>query len=80
MQTANPSPSEIEQHIRDRIRALLTEQEAAEFLDLKAGTLAVWRSVGRYPELRYVKIGRNIRYRVTDLESFLQSRTRSATA
>lgn len=35
---------------------LLDERAAAEILDLKPGTLSIWRSTGRYP-LPYVKIG-----------------------
>jgi excisionase family DNA binding protein len=53
---------------------LLTDTEAAEYLGLKRGTLQVWRCTKRYP-LAYLKIGRNIRYRQSDLDAFLQSRT-----
>jgi len=50
---------------------LLTEYEAAQILDLKPGTLQVWRSTKRYP-LPYVKLGRLIRYRRSDLDDFLR--------
>lgn len=53
--------------------ALLTDEQAAEYLGLKRGTLQVWRCTKRYP-LAYLKIGRNIRYRQSDLDAFLQSR------
>jgi Helix-turn-helix domain len=72
MQPASPVISEIVQRGRD----LLTEQEAADFLDLKPGTLAVWRSTGRY-KLGFVKVGAWVRYRRADLEAWLASRTRA---
>jgi excisionase family DNA binding protein len=54
---------------------LLTPEEAAAFLKTEARTLAVWRCTGRY-QLRYVKIGRHVRYKRADLEAFIASRTR----
>lgn len=53
---------------------LLTTDEAAKVLDVKPGTLEVWRAAGRY-QLPYVKVGRNIRYRRRDLLAFLEKRT-----
>jgi excisionase family DNA binding protein len=51
-------------------RALLTSKEAAEFLSIPEGTLAQWRSQRRGPQ--YVKLeGRLVRYRLTDLETYL---------
>ena len=52
---------------------LLNEEKAAEVIDVKPGTLSVWRCTKRYP-LKYVKIGRLIRYRRGDLRSFAASR------
>lgn len=49
---------------------LLTRREAAEFLGIKENTLAVWACTQRY-DLPYVKIGRLIKYRRTDLEQFI---------
>lgn len=56
-------------------KATLNPAEAAELLGVNAHTLAVWRSTSRY-DLPYIKIGRKIRYRVSDLENWLQHRTR----
>lgn len=53
---------------------LMTEEAAAVFLDVKRGTLQVWRCTKRYP-LPYVKVGRLVRYRRGDLQAFLQART-----
>ncbi len=57
-------------------RELLDESESAHYLGLAPGTLGVWRSTGRY-KLPFVKIGRNVRYRRTDLDAWLLSRTRA---
>lgn len=53
---------------------LLTESEAAKFLDVKVCTLQVWRSTGRYA-LPYVKVGRNVRYVQSNLIHWLSART-----
>ena len=53
---------------------LLTEVETAAYLGLKAPTLATWRCTQRY-ELPFVRVGRAIRYRRTDIEKFLANRT-----
>jgi len=58
---------------------LLTRAEAAAYLGCKPQTLAMWASTKRY-NLRYVKVGRSVRYRVSDLEAFLNSRTVGAAA
>lgn len=54
---------------------LLTEEQAAIVLDVKnPQTLAVWRSNKRYA-IPYIKIGRNVRYRLGDLQDWMNSRT-----
>ncbi|WP_316354696.1 helix-turn-helix transcriptional regulator [Candidatus Trichorickettsia mobilis] len=50
---------------------LLNRKEAAEFLGVKESTLAHWKCTGRY-NLASVKIGRLVKYRVTDLEKFVE--------
>lgn len=52
---------------------LLTEQQAAPLLGVKPSTLQVWRCSKRYP-LAYIKSGRLVRYRRSDIEAFLESR------
>ena len=54
---------------------LLDERQTAEFLNVSPGTLSVWRSTGRY-HLPFVKVGRKVRYRRSDLEAWLESRAR----
>ncbi len=52
---------------------MLSRQEAAIFLSIKIGTLAMWKSHKRY-DLPYIKVGRHIRYRSSDLVNFLESK------
>lgn len=58
---------------------LVDEAEAARILDVKPGTLSVWRSVGRY-NIPFIKIGRKVRYSRTALNAWIESRTRSTGA
>lgn len=51
---------------------LISEKETAERLRIAVATLRVWRSTKRYP-LRYLKIGRCVRYRPEDVERFMES-------
>lgn len=56
---------------------LLTAKQAAAFLKVKPGTLACWRATKRYP-LKYTRVGKSIRYRLSDLQAFLASRDSGA--
>jgi hypothetical protein len=56
---------------------ILTTHQAAIFLNLKPATLEQWRWTGRGP--RFIKIGRSCRYRISDLEAFLESRVFNST-
>ena len=53
--------------------ALLNERQAAELLGVAPQTLTVWRLRKSYP-LPYVKLGRVIRYRLSDIETFIRGR------
>lgn len=53
-----------------RPTALLTRKEAADYLGVKAQTLACWACVGRY-RLPFVKVGRLVKYRQADLDRFI---------
>jgi len=53
---------------------LLTREEAAQVLGIRAQTLATWAMTGRYG-LPVVKVGRAVRYRKSDLEEWLKKRT-----
>jgi predicted DNA-binding transcriptional regulator AlpA len=51
---------------------LLTRKQAAEFLQCKESTLAIWKSTKRYP-LPCIKIGKNVRYRRSDILAFIEN-------
>ncbi len=51
--------------------SLLTRRQAAEYLGIKENTLAVWATTKRHP-LPYIKVGRLVKYRLTDLQAFLE--------
>lgn len=53
---------------------MLDTDAAANYLGLQKTTLETWRSTKRV-ELPYVRLGRAIRYRQTDLDSFLADNT-----
>ena len=53
---------------------LLTRAQAAELLNVQVQTLACWASSQRY-QLPYIRVGRAVRYRRSDLNRFLASRT-----
>jgi excisionase family DNA binding protein len=53
---------------------LLSASQTAEALGISVGTLQNWRHSGRYP-LPYVKIGGLVKYRLSAVEDFAESRT-----
>jgi len=57
---------------------LLTEIQAAELLNLSTRTLQSWRIKGGGP--RFLKLGRAIRYRVADLNEWLEARALAHTS
>lgn len=58
---------------------LLDDKAAAIVLDVTPGTLSVWRSTGRYA-LPFIKVGRKVRYRRSDLMTWLDKRYRETGA
>jgi len=60
-------------------KELLDERQAAAKLQVTPGTLSVWRSTGRYA-LPFIKVGRKVRYRVSELDLWLERRTRESGA
>ena len=53
---------------------LLTELDAARFLNTHPGTLRNWRSKGKGPP--YVAVGHAVRYAPRDLRGYVEVRTR----
>jgi excisionase family DNA binding protein len=54
-------------------QTLLDTKQAAGYLDLSPNTLDRWRYEGKGPH--FVKLGRAVRYRVQDLDAFLEAGT-----
>lgn len=52
---------------------LLTPFDVAMLLGVTEGTLEVWRCTKRYP-LNYIKIGGRVRYRLEDVDAFVEAR------
>lgn len=58
---------------------LLTEAEAATYLNYRPRTLASWRRTGRGP--RFVAVSRtSVRYRKSDLDAWIASKVRRSTS
>lgn len=51
-------------------KALLTAEQAAEYLHVQTQTLANWRGTGKGP--KFIRIGRLIRYRLDALDAFIE--------
>lgn len=60
------------------VRATLTREQAAEYLNIPQGTLDVWRTRKKGP--CYVRMGRNIRYRVATLDAYLLANEQGGSA
>ena len=58
---------------------LLTPDQVSERLAVSVGTLTVWRCTRRVI-LPYVKVGRAVRYKCSDIEKFIAARTIEPTA
>ena len=58
---------------------LIDCQETAEILGISKSALEAWRTTGRY-QLPFIKVGRNVRYRRSDVLQWLESRTRASGA
>ena len=56
----------------------LDTRAAANYLNLKPATLEAWRTRGGGP--RYVRLGTAIRYRLSDIEAYVEARTEASTS
>lgn len=57
---------------------MLRTKEAAEYLGLTKATLEAWRVRGGGPV--FLKMGKSVRYRKSDLDAFIVSRLRENTS
>lgn len=56
----------------------MTTKEAAMWLGLKSNTLEVWRVYGKGP--KFLKMGRAVRYRLEDLNAYLETSVKNSTS
>jgi excisionase family DNA binding protein len=56
---------------------LVLPEQAADYLSVTTRTLANWRSRGT-PSLPFSKIGRCVRYRLSDLDTFIAKNSHNA--
>ena len=61
-----------------QIKTNLTEQELAQRWSMSIKTLQARRSKGSPP--RYIKLGRSVRYQISDIESYETDSLRSSTS
>lgn len=57
-----------------QVNFLLTVEQAAVYLTLAKSTLDIWRITGGHG-LPFVKLGRAVRYKKSDLDEFLKRQT-----
>lgn len=58
-------------------RGLITAKDLSAWLAVPCSVLANWRYLGSGP--KYVKVGRLVRYRTSDVETWLEENTRTQT-
>lgn len=58
--------------------SFLSAKAAATYLGITPLTLIKWRMAGRGPH--YFKLGRNVRYRINDLNEWIEERRRLSTS
>jgi predicted DNA-binding transcriptional regulator AlpA len=70
----------IEQHptTASNSKHIVNTEAAAHLLNVSAVTLAKWRVTGEGP--RFLKFGRSVKYRISDLEEWIQDQQRESTA
>lgn len=61
----------------DRVN-FLDSSQAADYLGVKRTTMEAWRCRGGGP--KFVKLGRLVKYRQSDLDDFIEARVRSNTS
>lgn len=56
---------------QETVRELLSPQQFADYLGLPVRTVYAWQHKGTSPD--YIKVGKHVRYRRQDIESWLES-------
>jgi len=58
---------------------LMSVEQAAEYLNVSVRTLNNWRSLG-YPSIPYIKLGRSVKYRESDLDAYIEKNSHNVEA
>jgi hypothetical protein len=58
-------------------QSLVSPEHAADYLSVTTRTLANWRSRG-FPNVPFSKIGRCVRYRLSDLDAYIAKNSHNA--
>jgi len=66
----------MEAHVNTRL--VMNVQQAANYLGLAVSTLNKWRCYGDGP--LFIKMGRSVRYRVKDLNDYVEGRRAESTS
>ncbi len=61
----------------DSLTKLLTRAEAAKYLGVSHSTLVSWAQQKDYNNLPIIKVGRLVRYKVDDLNAYIENRRRT---
>lgn len=67
-----PSPTDLHDDL-----PLMNQVQTAEFLAVSTRTLEGWRCIGGGPP--FIRIGRRVRYRLRDLQKWIEARTFGST-
>ena len=54
-----------------KIETLMTDDEVSNVMQVPTATLAHWRSSNRVRGLKFVRLGKAVRYRRADVEKFI---------
>lgn len=68
-----PMPKPDRRHVLASGDRLLNRKQAAKYIGFTPETLAVWACTKRY-DLKPIKIGRSVRYLLSELDAFLYER------
>lgn len=62
--------------MKENIQPLLSQKEAAAYLGTSVSVLNTWRHHNRH-DIPFIRFGRNIKYRQSDLDDWLNKNTQN---
>jgi len=63
--------------LKDQSDPIFTPPQTANYIGVTENTLSVWRCTKRY-SIPYIKVGRLVKYRKSNLDTWLESRTHNS--